>query len=153
MKRYDKLIFVSNSDTCRSPMAEALLKSKFLLDKLEIQSKGMVALFPEPVNPKAEAVMASHGMTISGHTSEQLEEDDFAERNLVLVMDEGIKERIMAQYLYVENLYLLSEYVGSTESIPSPLGKELPAYGECYETLESLITKLVVVLNEEELLC
>ena len=33
MKRYDKLIFVSNGDTCRGPMAEAILKSKYLLEE------------------------------------------------------------------------------------------------------------------------
>ena len=38
MKKYDRLIFVSNSDTCRGPMAEAILKSKFLLSELEVES-------------------------------------------------------------------------------------------------------------------
>ena len=40
MKKYDRLIFVSNSDTCRGPMAEAILKSKFLLSELEVESRG-----------------------------------------------------------------------------------------------------------------
>ena len=48
MKKYDRLIFVSNSDTCRGPMAEAILKSKFLLSELEVESRGLVVLFPEP---------------------------------------------------------------------------------------------------------
>ena len=61
MKKYDRLIFVSNSDTCRGPMAEAILKSKFLLSELEVESRGLVVLFPEPVNQKAEAILASHG--------------------------------------------------------------------------------------------
>ena len=58
MKKYDRLIFVSNSDTCRGPMAEAILKSKFLLSELEVESRGLVVLFPEPVNQKAEAILA-----------------------------------------------------------------------------------------------
>ena len=48
MKKYDRLIFVSNSDTCRGPMAEAILKSKFLLSELEVESRGLVVLFPAP---------------------------------------------------------------------------------------------------------
>ena len=44
MKKYDRLIFVSNSDTCRGPMAEAILKSKFLLSELEVESRGLVVL-------------------------------------------------------------------------------------------------------------
>ena len=59
MKKYDRLIFVSSSDTALGPMAEAILQSKFLLEELEITSKGVVVLFPEPINPKAEAVLVS----------------------------------------------------------------------------------------------
>ena len=91
MKRYDKLIFVSNSDTCRGPMAEAVLKKKFLLDELVIESKGLVVLFPEPVNQKAEAVLAAKGINVKGHMSGQLEQGDFGERILVLVMEESEK--------------------------------------------------------------
>ena len=75
MKRYDKLIFVSNSDTCRSPMAKAIMQSKFLLEHLEIESRGLVCLFPEPVNQKAEAVLASNGLTMREHEARQLEEE------------------------------------------------------------------------------
>ena len=73
MKKYDRLIFVSNSDTCRGPMAEAILKSKFLLSELEVESRGLVVLFPEPVNQKAEAILASHGLTMKDHTAKMLE--------------------------------------------------------------------------------
>ena len=53
MKHYDKLIFVSDSDTATGPMAEAILQREFLLEDILITSKGLVVLFPEPVNPKA----------------------------------------------------------------------------------------------------
>ena len=48
---------------------------------------------------------------------------------------------------------MLTEYIKERGDIPNPLGKGLADYGECYELLDDLITKLVVVLNEEELLC
>lgn len=153
MKRYDKLIFVSNSDTCRGPMAEAVLKKKFLLDELVIESKGLVVLFPEPVNQKAEAVLAAKGITVRGHMSGQLGQGDFGERVLILVMEESEKIKIYEEYDQAVNVYLLTEYIKERGDIPNPLGKGLADYGECYELLDELITKLVVVLNEEELLC
>ena len=152
MKRYDKLIFASNSDTCRGPMAEAIMKSKFLLEDLEIESKGRVALFPEPANPKAEAVLVSHGLTMKGHASSQLEERDLGERVLVLVMENTLKQAIYEEYHHIENVFLLTEYVGTPGEIINPLGGSLADYGECFETLENLITRLVVILNEQELL-
>ena len=87
MNHYDKLIFVSRSDTATSPMAEAILQKQFYLEDILISSKGLVVLFPEPINPKAEAILASHSLSMKSHMSEQLEEEDFDPRTLILTMD------------------------------------------------------------------
>ena len=59
--RYKKLIFVDTNDNCRAPMAELILKRKFLTNPLSIESRGLVVLFPEPLTPKAEAVLSNNG--------------------------------------------------------------------------------------------
>lgn len=110
MKKYDRLIFVSNSDTCRGPMAEAILKSKFLLSELEVESRGLVVLFPEPVNQKAEAILASHGLTMKDHTAKMLEQEDFDERTLILVMEDALKQRIFQEHENVQNTWQLSTF-------------------------------------------
>ena len=153
MKKYDKLIFVSNSDTCRGPMAEAILKSKFLLSELEVESRGLVVLFPEPVNQKAEAILASHGLTMKDHTAKMLEQEDFDERTLILVMEDALKQRIFQEHENVQNTWQLSEYIKEETDVTEPVGGSLADYGACYELLDSMISSLVVVLNEEELLC
>lgn len=153
MKKYDRLIFVSNSDTCRGPMAEAILKSKFLLSELEVESRGLVALFPEPVNQKAEAILASHGLTMKDHTAKMLEQEDFDERTLILVMEDALKQRIFQEHENVQNTWQLSEYIKEETDVTEPVGGSLADYGACYELLDCMISSLVVVLNEEELLC
>lgn len=153
MKKYDRLIFVSNSDTCRGPMAEAILKSKFLLSELEVESRGLVVLFPEPVNQKAEAILASHGLTMKDHTAKMLEQEDFDERTLILVMEDALKQRIFQEHENVQNTWQLSEYIKEETDITEPVGGSLADYGACYELLDCMISSLVVVLNEEELLC
>lgn len=153
MKRYDKLIFVSTRDTCRGPMAEAIMKSKFLLAELEVQSRGLVVLFPEPVNQKAEAIMASHGLTMKEHMAEPLVQEDFSERTLVLVMNDAQKQKIFQEHENVQNVYQIAEYIKTDQEIPDPIGGSLADYGACFELLEKIISSLVIVLNEEELLC
>ena len=153
MKNYDRLIFVSNSDTCRGPMAEAILKSKFLLSELEVESRGLVVLFPEPVNQKAEAILASHGLTMKDHTAKMLEQEDFDERTLILVMEDALKQRIFQEHENVQNTWQLSEYIKEETDVTEPVGGSLADYGACYELLDCMISSLVVVLNEEELLC
>ena len=153
MKKYDRLIFVSNSDTCRGPMAEAILKSNFLLSELEVESRGLVVLFPEPVNQKAEAILASHGLTMKDHTAKMLEQEDFDERTLILVMEDALEQRIFQEHENVQNTWQLSEYIKEETDVTEPVGGSLADYGACYELLDSMISSLVVVLNEEELLC
>lgn len=153
MKKYDRLIFVSNSDTCRGPMAEAILKSKFLLSELEVESRGLVVLFPEPVNQKAEAILASHGLTMKDHTAKMLEQEEFDERTLILVMEDALKQRIFQEHENVQNTWQLSEYIKEETDVTEPVGGSLADYGACYELLDCMISSLVVVLNEEELLC
>ena len=153
MKKYDRLIFVSNSDTCRGPMAEAILKSKFLLSELEVESRGLVVLFPEPVNQKAEAILASHGLAMKDHTAKMLEQEDFDERTLILVMEDALKQRIFQEHENVQNTWQLSEYIKEETDVTEPVGGSLADYGACYELLDCMISSLVVVLNEEELLC
>ena len=153
MKKYDRLIFVSNSDTCRGPMAEAILKSKFLLSELEVESRGLVVLFPEPVNQKAEAILASHGLTMKDHTAKMLEQEDFDERTLILVMEDALKQRIFQEHENVQNTWQLSEYIKEETDVTEPVGGSLADYGACYELLDCMISSLVVVWNEEELLC
>ena len=153
MKKYDRLIFVSNSDTCRGPMAEAILKSKFLLSELEVESRGLVVIFPEPVNQKAEAILASHGLTMKDHTAKMLEQEDFDERTLILVMEDALKQRIFQEHENVQNTWQLSEYIKEETDVTEPVGGSLADYGACYELLDCMISSLVVVLNEEELLC
>ena len=95
MRRYDRLIFVSNSDTAVGPMAEAILQSKYLLEELAITSKGVVVLFPEPINPKAEAVLVSNGLTMKEHMSDPLVREDFEERTLILATSESVKQKVL----------------------------------------------------------
>ena len=72
MKKYDKLIFVDSDDTDRAPMASAIMQKKYLLSPLKVCSRGLVVLFPEPVNQKAEAVLVSNGLTAKEHAATQL---------------------------------------------------------------------------------
>ena len=50
MKHYSRILFVDADDTARAPMAKAILQSKELPWPMEIGSRGLVVLFPQPVN-------------------------------------------------------------------------------------------------------
>lgn len=155
MKKYDKVLFVSHSDTSRGPMAEAIMQPRVILEDVLIDSKGMIVLFPEPINPKAEAILEEHGMSMKEHEAVQFTKDDFDERTLILTMSEMQKTKLLELYPgETVNLYTLTEYNRSGDSdIVDPLGGDLPEYRQCFDILEEEIEKVVNVIKEEEETC
>lgn len=134
-------------------MAAELLRQEDLAQEYVIDSRGLVVLFPEPANQKAEAIMKSAQMTLENHVSKQFDPEDLGDDTLVLTIEENEKYKILSEYGHKGNVYTLNEFVGRGGEIPNPYGKPLTAYGECYEMLSSLIKELAEKLNyiaEEE---
>ena len=148
-QKYRKIVFVSNTDTCRGPVAAEIFRHQSLDQEYWIESKGMVVLFPEPVNQKAEAILKSNQMTLEGYTSRPFTEKNLNPETLILTMAQAQKEKILSEYPseYTDNVYTLTEFTGETEEIPDPYGQPLTAYGECYEKITLLIEKLAEILN------
>lgn len=150
MRKYRKIIFVCASGTARAPMAEAIMKDYTIKYPLEIESKGLVVLFPEPVNQKAEAVLISNGINLENQMSSQLEQEDLEPDNLIITMEEAQKQKIIETYELPEgvDIEVLTELTGDELEIINPYGGTLQSYGLCYETLNKTIKKLVSMVNE-----
>jgi len=149
LQKYRRILFVSKGDTCRGPMAAELLRHENLLQEYKIGSRGMVVLFPEPANQKAEAIMRSHKLTMASHEATQFTEDDLDEDTLILTFEDAHKWKIVSDYGNVKNVYTLGEYIDDYRIVESTPGQPLVAYGENFELLKELIDKLAEKLNEE----
>lgn len=152
MRQYHRVIFVTESGTCRAPMAMGILGEYTLKHPVEILARGVVVLFPEPLNQKAEAVMISNGINLEGYMSAQLTEEELTEDTLVLVMEHTQLDKVLDKFKNTipENICVLTELVGDELEILDPYGGTLQAYGLCYETMRKTIKKLVNLLNEGE---
>lgn len=150
MKRYDKIIFVARSGTCREPMAVGILRDFTLKREIEVLARGLVVSFPEPMNRKVEAVLISNGITIPDFTSVALSDKDITENTLILTMEAGQRDKVLTRFPRATDVYVLTEFVGDELEILDPYGGALTAYGLCYETLRKSIKKLVKFLNEGE---
>lgn len=148
MKEFNRIIFVGKNGNCREPMAMELLKGEALWHRVEVDARGAVVLFPEPINQKAEAVMISKGINIGNYMSSQLMEEDFADDTLILTFEQKTKESILKMFENACNVYVLTEVTGDELEILDPYGADLLTYGLCFETLVKSINKLAEVLNE-----
>lgn len=150
MEKLERIIFVARSGSCREPMAMGILNDLSLKQDVEVLARGLVVSFPEPMNGKAEAVLISNGITLENFTSKQLSNDDITPNTLILTMEKKHREKVLANFenVHVENVYVLTDFVGDELEILDPYGGNLQSYGLCYETLRKSIKKLVKILNE-----
>lgn len=148
---WEKVIFVCKSGNCRAPMAAALLQDCMLKTPIDIQARGLVVLFPEPLNQKVDAVLISNGIHLEGYMSEQLVAEDVDEHTLVLLMEEKTRPQVAAIIgeEKMEQVEVLTTLVGEELEIIDPYGGSLPAYGVCVESLAKTIRKLAAWLNEQ----
>lgn len=149
LQKYRRVLFVSKSDNCRGPMAAELLRHENLEQEYRIGSRGMVVLFPEPANQKAEAIMRSQQMTLAEHEAMQLDEMDLDDDTLILTFEEAQKWKIVSDFENVKHVYTLGEYIDDDRVVCSSHGQPLNVYGENFELLRELIHKLAAKLNEE----
>lgn len=149
LQKYRKIIFVSNSDNCRGPMAAELLRNEELIQEYEIVSRGMVVLFPEPANQKAEAIMRSQQMTLEPHEATAFVVEDLEEESLILTLEESLKWKIITEYQNVKHVFTLNEYIEDDREIAVAHGQPLKGYGELFELLQEKIKKLAKKLNGE----
>ena len=148
MKEFERIIFVGRSGNCREVMAAEILKTKPLWRKPEILARGLVVLFPEPLNQKVEAIMTGKGFQPGNYMSAQLEEDDITESTLVLTFEQSGLMKVRSKFPDIPYLYVLTDLSGDELEILDPTGQDLITYGICYETLEKSVSKLATVLND-----
>ena len=145
MNTFKRIIFVSNEDRTRGPMAAAIMIN-LLKDKEEsflIESRGMVVLFPEPYSPKAVEAAKLRDMNLPSTFSRQLSSEDFAIDTLVLTMEAEQKDKIYRKYpAEARNVFTLSEFAGEPQMVlPNPYGGSDEDYRQCFDVLYGIVFK------------
>lgn len=151
MGKYERLIFVCTENTCRSPMAEMIYKSLQIGKKIEVLSRGLVVLFPEPINPKAEIVLSNHELLITDHIAKQFLSYEVDEHTLILTMSLNEKIKVEEEFFIKAGVYTLKEFAGETGDLSDPYGGSLIEYEECFGELLRLVKKAAYKIDKENI--
>lgn len=91
------ILVVCTGNICRSPTGEYLLKQA-LGEGFNVRSAGLGALVDHPAEPTAMKIAMEHGVDMSAHRARQINLDILRWADLVLVMENGMKQEILRKY-------------------------------------------------------
>lgn len=127
-----RVLFVCTGNTCRSPMAEGILKDiaeKKNLD-IEVVSAGIFAEDDGPIAENSIKAMDEIGIDISAYRSKSLSEDEIRKADIILTMGNSHKYFIEEKYEFaIGKTFTLLEYTyGFKDDIVDPYGGDIELY-------------------------
>ena len=133
------ILFVCTGNTCRSPLAEGLMK-KLLAEKgvegVEVSSAGTAAFDGDSVSYYAAKVLLSRGIDISMHRSRVMTREMISQSDYIITMTEAQKSAVAA-YCNKNNLYCIKDFAGY--DISDPFGSDEESYERCAEQIEKAL--------------
>src|ERR1035437_9236851 len=149
------ILLVCSGNTCRSPLAAAILIDKLAaapdLGPTVVQSAGIAAWDGTPVSEGSYLVALERGLDLSGHRARMLTADQVRDADLILTMGDAHARRV-AELGGEQKVYLLAEYAGQPREdrdIPDPMGGDVAGYRETATLLDELLTAAIARMRAE----
>ncbi|MDG5471185.1 low molecular weight protein arginine phosphatase [Jeotgalibacillus sp. ET6] len=143
------ILFVCTGNTCRSPMAEAILKHK-KLDSIDVRSAGLFAMEGGQASQQTQDVLDENGI-VHKHQSKIVSQADVHWADYVFAMTSAHKAMLVDQFPFaMDRIFTLKEFAGGRGlDISDPFGGSLDMYRSTYEELNRLMDGLIENIEKQ----
>jgi protein-tyrosine phosphatase len=148
------VLFVCNSNMCRSPLAVGVLKKKLNERNLEakVESAGFEAFYiNEPPENRAVEEGLKHNIDISDNKVRLFSSEDFSKFDKIYVMD-TLAYRNALYFANDDNDKSKVEFLlnlikpGKNESVPDPFYRKLDACEETFSIMDTACDKIAEII-------
>ncbi len=149
------VLVVCSGNTCRSPLAAAMLAAQLANDprfgNVDVTSAGTSAWEGSPASEGSYLVALELGLDLSGHRARLLTGELVATADRILTMTKAHADRVAALG-GGDKVVTIVEYAGGdpeASDIPDPFGAEVSAYRETASALQQLLGAVADHLSHE----
>ena len=136
------ILFVCTGNTCRSPMAAAIMDKLCKDDCLDVtvNSAGLLAKNGEPATYEAIEAVKKYDIDLSGHTSKQITQKLINESDIIIAMTDSHK--MLLDTIAGEKTATISELSDINGEISDPYGGDLQEYIDTCDKLYIALSQI-----------